>query len=378
MGLMSNTASISQFRVIEGQLPPSEERYEWLKEILQRYRFIDIRDRADEISVGFVELQDHARSEFDNPGAVWIGDYICFTIRQDVRRVPAAILNETLRERTDEWLQEHPGMQRVPKSLREDMKEAVRGQLLAKTLPSPATFDVSWNTATGIVTLASTGRKGIDLLTDIFPRAFSGFRLRAITPYDRALQIATAFGMDEAMEKANLAGSEAVMDLIASNKWLGQDFLLWLLHAGMNGSTDGDQRYWIDTKIVLHQASEDGHQTVSIAGPQHRLPEVKAAIRDGKKITDATIYLEDCEDTWRMTLKGDTFFFCSFKCPAVTLERDDLTDQANEQQAVFLERMHLLEKGQHLLEQAMERFLRDRLTEEWIDVLQGIHEWLEE
>ena len=349
----------------------------FLAERLRQYRFTDIRETAEEVSIGFVELHDTARAEFDDPSTVWIGDYFAFTIRQDVRRIPASILAETLREALNAWLTEHPHMTKVPKQFREDIKEAVRQKLLAKTLPLPTMFDVAWDTHTGIVTLVSTSKKAIELLDYMFRKAFPEFRLQMIPPYDRAAHLAKMLGLEQQIKAINQATTKSTLDIISANRWIGQDFLLWLMHAGMNGGIDG-QRIWIDNKIVLHQTSDNSPQTVAITGPQRRLQEVKAAIRDGKKITEATIYIEDGDDTWRMTLKGDTFYFASYKCPKVTLERDDITDLASEQVAVFLERMHLLNKGIGMLELALATFLEKRLAEDWSDVLQEIDEWLEE
>ncbi len=377
MGLMSNTASISQLQIVEGELPPQAERYEWLKARLEQLRFVNIKDTTDEVSTGVVELHDQSRSEFADPGAIWIGNYFCFTIRKDVRRIPGAVMRETLQDAMKTWLFGNPGFTRIPKQGREELKEIVRAQLMEKTLPVPTTYDVAWNTETGVVTLATISRNGLDLLDTLFKKAFPEFRLQLIHPYARAEQIAVNIGLGSELAALNMASTPAVLDLIAANKWIGTDFLLWLLHSGMTGGMGGQQRAWIDNKIVLQGESEEGPQSVTILGPQHRLKELKAAIRDNKKISEATIYLEDGDDTWRLTLKGEAFFFASYKCPNVTLERDDTVDQVNEQQAVFLERMHLVTKGIGLLELALTSFLERRLGGDvWIETLQEIHEWL--
>jgi len=378
MGLMSNTVSICQFQATEGELPPIEDRYEWLRDRLLRQRFIDIKDSPDEVSLGIVELHDNAKTDFDDPGAFWIGTYFGFTIRQDTRRIPPAILQEETQKQLTEWLQEHPDYTRVPKAARQDIKEAVRAHLMTKTLPAPSTFDVAWNTVTGIVTIGTTSNKGIDTVTTILAKAFPEFRFQMVHPYARAAKVAEKAGLTTNLQDRNQSRTESIAESIQANKWIGTDLLLWMLYARECQTTE--LPFWIDNKIVLQQSDDDGEHTISIKGVQSRLGEVKAALRDGKQITQATVYMTDeTEETWRMTLKADTFYFASYKCPTVQIERDDTTDLHDERQAVFLERMHLMEKGMGLFERILATFLETRLkAESWGAVTQKISEWIKE
>ena len=73
-----------------------------------------------------------------------------------------------------------------------------------------------------------------------------------------------------------------------------------------------------------------------------------------------------------MTLKGDTFHFASFKAPAVTLEKDDITDPEMEREAVFFERMYLLEEGLQLFNSLFATVLAQRLDQGWAQKEQEI------
>ena len=44
--------------------------------------------------------------------------------------------------------------------------------------------------------------------------------------------------MEPALLSANKAASETVLDLIVSNRWLGADFLLWVMYRTMNGMAE--------------------------------------------------------------------------------------------------------------------------------------------
>jgi len=87
--------------------------------------------------------------------------------------------------------------------------------------------------------------------------------------------------------------------------------------------------------------------------------------------------MEKDENLWKLTLKGETFGFASFKCPQVRIERDSTVEEVSEREAAFYERMYLLEQGQQLFDSLFVAFLQERLTDAWNDRLLAIQEWLE-
>ncbi|MBK5102374.1 MAG: hypothetical protein JJE15_15540, partial [Desulfobacteraceae bacterium] len=102
----------------------------------------------------------------------------------------------------------------------------------------------------------------------------------------------------------------------------------------------------------------------------------RTALQGGKDIHEAVLYMEKQEQLWKMTLKGTTFHFASFKAPPVTLEKDDITDPDMEREAVFFERMYLLEEGLQLFDSLLSTFLRQRLDANWIQKEQAIRTYL--
>ena len=118
-------------------------------------------------------------------------------------------------------------------------------------------------------------------------------------------------------------------------------------------------------------------QKVTVTGPQDHFNEVRTALKGGKDIHESVLYMEKQEQLWKMTLKGDTFHFASFKAPPVTLEKDDITDPAMENEAVFFERMYMLEGGLQLFDSLLETFLRHRLDDSWASKEQAIRTYLE-
>jgi hypothetical protein len=371
MGILANTVSCCQFRVVG--TPPEQDFASWAGDCLTRHAFQNIEHSAEELSVGWVQLDDFESADFSDPRAFARERFLAFTLRRDRRRVPAGLFKAHLERAEQEFLSANPGLQRVPKPRREELREAVRGTLLAKTLPTPATFDAVWDTEKGVLTLATLNGQVIEQFENLFKTTFEGLRLVVVHPFARAQSVVDeAFA--EALSKSNRASNDTVLDLIQDNRWLGWDFLRWLIDRTMNSGSqysicrpgpagEGESFVaYINDRLVLEGESDEGRQKVTVAGPQNRFDEVLAALESGKNVCEATLYLEKEEMLWRLTLKGELFQFGSFKAPAVKLEKDDLVDPVSERLAVFFERMYLLETGLQLFDSLYAAFLRERLA----------------
>ena len=132
----------------------------------------------------------------------------------------------------------------------------------------------------------------------------------------------------------------------------------------------------LDDRLVLLGGEEGAVQKVSVVGSQDQFREVRTALRNGKQITEATLYLEKEEYQWKMTLRGLTFHFASFKSPSIKVEKDNTTDQAREKEAAFYERMFVLEEGLQLFDSLYAAFLERRLRKAWANEEKKIRQWL--
>ena len=267
MGILANTVSICQFRVA-GDLPAGD-LFAWASEALRTHAFRPIDTVPAELSLGWVHVDDQRLAEFTVPAHFWRDHYLVFTMRRDERRLPAALLKAYVQVAEHEYLAANPGLSRVPKQKREELREAVRASLLAKTLPVPTTFDAVWDTRSGLVTFASTSPKNVEQFETLFKKTFPGLRLVAIHPYARAGQVVDE-ALQPALEKANQATSEAVLDLIKANQWLGWDLFLWLMYRTMHdaytfrvsqpGHIDAGDQFsaYVNDRLVLMSVGENG------------------------------------------------------------------------------------------------------------------------
>ncbi len=387
MGILSNTVSICHFEVA-GNLP-STDLFQWVSRQLASRSFIPIDQGVAELSVGWVQVDDHRESAFTVPSAFWRDHYLVFTLRQDRRTIPSVLLRIHMQLEEREFLAANPGFTRVSKQKREELREIVKSRLLARVLPVPSTYDAVWDTRSNILTLATLSAKAAEQVETLFKKTFEGLRLIAIPSYSRAERLLDS-ETKAALARENKANSDAVLDLIKSNQWLGWDFLYWMLFQTMNGSSEyrisqpgpgmvGEAFVaYLNDRMVLCGSGENGVQKFTASGPMEQFGEVRTALKSGKRITEAAIYLEKGEHHWKMTLKGEQFHFASFKSPQVKEERDNTVEGASEREAVFYERMYVLELGLQMFDSLYSTFLNLRLGVEWEVELQKIDAWLQE
>jgi hypothetical protein len=387
MGVYANTVSITQFAV-SGELPKNDQ-FQWFSGKLSARGFQSIENSAEESSEGWVQVDRPDDAAFEAPSDFWRDDYLVFSLRRDQRRIPAAVFKSHAGREEGAFLARHPNLRRAPKRKREEIKEQVQLRLLTKCLPVPGIVDVVWDQKSGVLTLFSLGSKVVERFEEFFRKTFEGVSLVVIHPFARARMLLEG-ELLEALEKANQAGSDAVTALVRDNQWLGWDFLLWLLQRGINGEGDfsvcrgghfgAGERFsaWIDDRIQLQGGGEEGGvQKVSVSGSQDNYLEAISALKSGKRITSATICMEKDENPWKLTLKGDTFGFASFKCPQIRIEKDATVDQMSEREAAFYERMYLLEQGIQLFDSLFTAFLRERLSAGWTARTATIQQWLD-
>ena len=385
MGLLSNTINICQFRAVGER--PSQDPFEWASERLAKNSFQSIDQTTDEVSSGWVHIDDSTENSFAHPRAFLRDHYLAMTLRRDQRRVPSVVFRAHLQNAEREFLGAHPGLRRVPKQKREELSQAVKGALFAKTLPAPSMVDAVWDTNSNLVTLTSLTPRAIDLFDNYFKNTFEGFRLVMVHPFSRAEGVLKE-DLKSALQKANKSSTGDTLDLIHENQWLGWDFLLWLTYQTMAQSStypvnqpgpfsEGESFVaYVNDRLVLIGGGDGGLQKISIIGSQDHFSEVRTALQNGRQITEATLYFEKGESQWKMTLKSMAFHFASFKSPPVQIEKDNITDPADEREAVFYERMHVLEQGLQLFDSLYASFLETRLTKAWGQEEKAIREWL--
>jgi len=102
MGLLSNTINICQFRAVGER--PSQDPFEWASERLAKNSFQSIDQTTDEVSSGWVHIDDSTENSFAHPRAFLRDHYLAMTLRRDQRRVPSVVFRLISRTQNGSFL----------------------------------------------------------------------------------------------------------------------------------------------------------------------------------------------------------------------------------------------------------------------------------
>ncbi|WP_303721937.1 recombination-associated protein RdgC [Malonomonas rubra] len=386
MGFLAASSSVCYFQVV-GPLNLQEQISE-IQQQLTGAGFSSIEQSAEELSTGWVELDDYESSSFAKESLFRRDQYLCFTLREDRRRVPAALLKRQVAQLSNKFLVNNPTFNRVPKGELEQIRDTARSLLMARTLPAPSCYDVVWDTERQLLRLCSLSQKVIDSFQGLFHQTFVGLRLQLLHPLSRAEQLLPA-SLLEILQQSNQAQTDAVLDQIESNRWLGVEFLRWLFYRTLNSGSnysincDGPQlpqqpfTAFLDSRFVLVGGGQEGQQKVVVAGPQDHYLEVRAALAQNKEIEEATLHFRrEEEECWKLTLKGERFQFGSFRTPMVRPESDPNDDPLAEAEAAFLTKLGIMEEGEQMFNSLLKSFLELRLGDGWKLEAAAIDDWL--
>ena len=167
MGLLTGAASLTRFAVT-GELPASP--WDFIAQQIETHSFRDIDDTLDELSVGWVSVANmfDAGFAFSSYAA---GDFVALTMRVDERRISSAVLKKFCMKEEARLMAERQ-VPRLAKAARAEIRERVQAELLRKSPPIPATYDLAWHVGEGLVFFFSTSKKAIALVEDLFRESF--------------------------------------------------------------------------------------------------------------------------------------------------------------------------------------------------------------
>lgn len=388
MGFLAASASVCYFQV-SGDLKLPQHLAEIQKQLADE-GFRSIEQTSDELSIGWVELDDYESSSFSREQSFRRDQHLCFTLRQDRRKIPAALLKRQIAQLSEKFLANNPSFNRVPKGEMEQIRDTARSLLMARTLPTPSCYDVIWDSDRKLLRLCSLSQKVIDSFQGLFQQTFPNLHLQLLHPFARAEQLLPE--NQEKLQQLNQAQTDAVLDQIEANRWLGSDFLRWLLYRTLNsdsaysidcaGPLLNNQPFtaFLDNRLVLVGGSQEGIQKVVVAGPQDHYSEARAALSQKKEIEEATLHfrLDNEEDGWKLTLKGERFQFGGFRTPMVRPENDPSDDPQAEAEAAFFTKLGAMEEGEQMFASLLKTFLGLRLSDDWAKTTNAIADWLQE
>ncbi len=177
MSFLKGTASFVRFSV-EGILP--ENPLDFIANRIMAFSFKDIDETYDEYSIGWVSILNMFDTQFAFASYL-AGEYITITIRIDERKVSPAILKKFV-QKEEERVRVERQVPRLARSVKVQIKERIRSELMRKAIPVPSTFELCWNLSNATLLFFSTNKKIHTLLEDYFKESF-GLLIRQQIPY---------------------------------------------------------------------------------------------------------------------------------------------------------------------------------------------------
>jgi hypothetical protein len=177
MGFISGSASFVRFGV-EGNLP--ENAWDFIADRVAAFSFQDIDDTYDEYSIGWVSILNMFDSDFAF-GSYANGDYVTLTLRIDERKVSPAILKKVCMKE-EERVKKEKQIPKISRTMRIEIKERMRVELMRKSVPIPSVYDLCWNLSESTLLFFTTNKKAHALLEDFFKETF-GLLIMQQIPY---------------------------------------------------------------------------------------------------------------------------------------------------------------------------------------------------
>lgn len=334
----------------------------------------------------------------DAPTDVVFSQYVVFSLRTDVKRLPAALFKAMLEKEYQRWMA-GTGRERVPAAVKKELREQLELDLLPRQLPSVSAVDVYWDTGRGEVLFFSTSAKACDRFRKLFTRAF-GVEILPVGPVRAGMEgiadvraavagldragVSMLFGGEEAggpLEVGSLemgpleGGSLEALDLEEhpANRFLGREFLAYLWHQAEEGFGHvdlpvGPVDFWIDDRLVMRAPGEDAQTVGFKGGAPANAREARMALGQGKAPEEARLGLRVGEREYTFTLKGGAFTVSGLKLPQVVKKGDV--------EAVLYERAYLLDEAQAALGGLLGQFMALRLSPGWTAVRARIRDWM--
>lgn len=161
-GLMSKSTDLTVLYVNT----PAEVTAEKLKE----YAFRPIDElKSEEESAGLVSIEDMLDTTWAS-SVPEKGEWLCFALRVDKRKVPGAVLKKHYAEalKVEQESLAAQGLKFFPKGRKKELKEQLNTRLLVTMEPAPSVVDVAMNMHTGMTFVTSTATSMLEHVQKVF------------------------------------------------------------------------------------------------------------------------------------------------------------------------------------------------------------------
>ncbi len=191
MGFLSPSSGIIRYKVL-GEA--DSELWEKIPELLKKYRFQEIEDTTEELSFGWVCFDNMLDTKWES-APPYKGEYVCFSLRIDKRKISPAVFKKYYQMTLAEILSSGGDEKYISRAKKQEIKENIRIKLLSKTFPVPSITDVVWNFSKNILYLSTTNKSTREIFLELFQKTFK-LPLIPITPYELGKEMGSKLKID--------------------------------------------------------------------------------------------------------------------------------------------------------------------------------------
>lgn len=411
MGLLTGGLNGRRYR-ITSRLPDGF-RDLFMENLRENAMVTDLDASDGEPRAGWVHAFDPSLSTFELNDFLF-DRFLVVTMRVDKTSVNGRFMKIALSERIRQ-LCEEKGLEKLPKSEIEMVKETLDAELLRRAIPSTSTVDLAWDVTTGEVIVFSTSESAIELLDNLFFETFA----MPLRPERMCDWLTDKFDRKEVVERASRylpdarggQGHGEVEDgyhsddpLEGALKGLAVDFITWLwlqsessdghfrvldgagareaALAKLNDDVDdewnditetlkhADLTLWLEGKLKLARlGTDETPETTTIIGEAPTTTDAaRHDVQAGKQPVEAQMGLKLDELDCRMTLVAtpEGIAISGLKLPFEVKQGTD--------EKVF-ERMMLLDLLHTTIKQLFQQFYLARTSPEWF---QRVGAWMQD
>lgn len=372
MSILKGSVTLSRFTVedIPNNIPGR----------LKQFAFMPIDDIPEERAFGWTNFDDLLDTEWKQ-SIPEKDPFIVFSLRLDTRRIAPAIFSKELKlalEAEQERIKSL-GKKFISRDRKKEIAEQTKLRLLARTLPTPAYFEVVLDPSTGTIWLGSVSSKIQDMFCELFFRTFEVMPT-LLTSYEMAANYIPEdnIGALNSLTPSNFSQPQNITDVPQMVEHvLSEEFLTWLLYRAWSGSSGfifPQHTLLIEVHQPISVQNSDGNtkSVVNARGDDSKFAEIFKGLQEGKKVCGLTLKLELNDNLYSVRLSSSNVLFLrGAKLPSIA--KDSIGDDPD---GLFLERVYFIEKLYDSLDAMFKAFVLLRISNNWQAEEERIREWV--
>lgn len=178
MSILKATKSFTRFKMSD-----IEMNSEMILERLNTYKIKEIKP-TEEIIFGWSSLIDTYEPFFDDMSFM-TGNYLTVSMRIDQKKIPGALLKKEVHKLQKKVMKEK-GFNKLSRSLKLEIREAVRNNILAGMKATPNDFDVVLDFSNNTAYLFNNGKLPREVFEHLMKETFN-VQLEMVFPFTMAL-----------------------------------------------------------------------------------------------------------------------------------------------------------------------------------------------